>query len=97
MSDINVVEITTFKKYSYLGNEKCKCSRKATIRVIASYNNNHRHVFCCSDPDCKIKAASLATIRLFVGPRPLSLGPEKYREKGFEVIDNFKINCARRA
>ena len=85
------VEINLFKKPVHLINETCECSKKAVFRVVASYGNEHRDVFCCSNPDCMQKASYHAARRLFIGPRPLSIGPKKLIEAGAEVIETFKL------
>ena len=85
------VEINLFKKPVHLINEKCECSKEAIFRVVASYENEHRDVFCCFKTDCMQKAYYRAARRLFIGPRPLSIGPKKLIEAGAEVIETFKL------
>ena len=95
MDKTKKVKVTIFKKPAHLKNEKCECSKEAVWRVVASFKNEHRHVFCCKNQKCLEKASHLAAERLFRGPRPLSLGPEKFIEAGAELIDTFSFMMKR--
>ena len=95
MSHFSLVKITIFRKHLVLDFDKCRCSREATMRVIATVGGVHCHVHCCRNKRCIVEAASFATINLFARPTLRNPGPERYIKAGFEAVEDFKISFKR--